>query len=115
MTTMPPVNSRANCAAVFDEQTFDRDHVPAGHFHFFVVRGSTEPAGMLFGCPCGCGELKHVDFKGHADKRPMWEWDGNRDRPTLSPSINILQFDESGNRAGEHWHGWLRAGQFTSV
>lgn len=115
MTSVPPVNRRASCDAVFDESAFDRDHVPAGHFHFYTSQDSEDLAGMLFGCPCGCGELKHVDFKGHVERRPSWQWDGNREAPTLTPSINILQFDERGNRCGEHWHGWLRAGKFVSV
>lgn len=33
-----------------------------------------------------------------------WTWDGNRERPTLSPSIHAVG----------HWHGYLRAGRFES-
>ena len=34
--------------------------------------------------------------------RASWQWDGQRERPTLSPSI--LRFDV--------WHGYLRAGRW---
>lgn len=115
MTHTKPVNHRGNCRAIYDEASFDMDEVPPGHFHFYTNQGSDDLAGMLFGCPCGCGDLKSVDFRGHVERRPSWEWDGNKDSPTLHPSINILQLDEHGNRCGEHWHGWLKNGEFISV
>ena len=33
-----------------------------------------------------------------------WEWDGNTDKPTLTPSI----------KATGIWHGWVRAGRMVS-
>lgn len=33
-----------------------------------------------------------------------WEWDGNEERPTLTPSINAVG----------SWHGWVRAGRMVS-
>ena len=36
--------------------------------------------------------------------RASWEWDGNRERPTLSPSLH---------RPGV-WHGYIRAGRLES-
>jgi hypothetical protein len=33
-----------------------------------------------------------------------WEWDGNEDRPTLTPSVNSVGC----------WHGWIRAGRMVS-
>ena len=32
---------------------------------------------------------------------PVWQWDGNKEAPTLSPSIDVHGV----------WHGWLRAGK----
>lgn len=40
---------------------------------------------------------------GEGDGRPQWDWDGNREAPTFSPSINC------GGHCG--WHGYLRAGR----
>ena len=31
---------------------------------------------------------------------PVWQWDGNKEAPTLSPSINVIGV----------WHGWLKNG-----
>jgi hypothetical protein len=39
-----------------------------------------------------------------------WEWDGNRDAPTISPSIHRLPI--VGFKAG--WHGWMRVGWLES-
>ena len=116
MTTVAPVNPRATVPAVFCEDWPD-EGTPAGHWHFYVSRDvadGQEPAGILFGCPCGCGQMNSVAFRASREGRPSWEWDGNREKPTLSPSINILQLDEAGKRTGEHWHGWLRDGVFQS-
>ena len=34
----------------------------------------------------------------------VWQWDGNQETPTLSPSIHLVGT----------WHGWLRAGKLVS-
>jgi hypothetical protein len=43
-------------------------------------------------------------FKNHGTKNREWVWDGNVEKPTLSPSIH---------RVG-HWHGHLKKGYFKS-
>jgi hypothetical protein len=55
-----------------------------------------------------CGDLalhgrtgwKH-DPQGQNGGSPHWTWDGNRDKPTFSPSINC----------GSCWHGYIRDGR----
>lgn len=37
--------------------------------------------------------------------RKGWEWDGNREAPTLTPSINILV----------KWHGYMTAGKLVTT
>lgn len=37
-------------------------------------------------------------------EQPAWQWDGNEDKPTLTPSVN----------AEGIWHGWVRAGRLVS-
>ena len=37
------------------------------------------------------------------DGQTIWKWDGNREAPTLEPSIL--------HHSQPEWHGWLRAGQ----
>lgn len=42
-----------------------------------------------------------------------WRWDGNREKPTITPSI--LNFDqEADGTRHELWHGFLRAGRLES-
>jgi len=111
MTTVAPVNQRASVPATFtDGMDFDGP-VPAGVFEFYTDSDGPD-AGILFGCPCGCGEMKTVGFR--TIKRPQWTWNGDREKPTLTPSINILQMDATGKHIGEHWHGWLTDGEFRS-
>lgn len=109
MTTTPPVNQRGSVKAM-PAETFDTDRVPAGHSEF--CQGDKS---LLFGCPCGCGDLRAVDLEPGEGRRPRWQWDGNRERPTLTPSILNYQMAEgTGERIGEHWHGFLTAGEFRS-
>jgi hypothetical protein len=115
VTTVTPVNPRGSAEAVLTEDIDDIEGpVPAGVFEYFVSSGGDGPAGLLFGCPCGCGELKTVGFDTHESRRPRWHWDGNREQPTLTPSILIYQLSETGAKTGEHWHGFLTNGVFKS-
>jgi len=43
--------------------------------------------------------------KGPAGGPRVWGWDGNEDKPTLTPSIH----------APDLWHGYLTAGKLISV
>jgi uncharacterized protein DUF6527 len=38
--------------------------------------------------------------------RAQWDWDGNRDAPTLAPSVNC--------ESACGWHGYIRAGRCVS-
>ena len=37
--------------------------------------------------------------------KPSWQWDGNEDTPTLTPSIRC------GPEGHTHWHGYITAGR----
>lgn len=90
----------------------------AGAFAFADGYDGTKDVDLLFGCPCpcGCGELRAVTINPlrSGSRRPVWTWDGNREAPTLAPSILICQLDERGRPVGEHWHGFLVAGHWNS-
>lgn len=58
---------------------------------------------MMFVCPCGCGDICGIVLKPVAPTG--WEWNGDLDKPTVTPSILI-------NRG--HWHGYLTDGVFRS-
>ncbi len=55
--------------------------------------------GINFQCPCGCGSLLGVSFH-----KGGWTWNGNREKPTVRPSILHVE--------GCKWHGYLTDGQF---
>ncbi len=66
----------------------------------------SENKGLFYICPCGCGDLGFLTFCHAAEaNRPSWEFDGNREAPTLAPSIRRL--------IGCKFHGHLRAGVWT--
>lgn len=91
----------------------DREHIPAGLVEFCDAYSGEKDVAILFGCPCGCGSLQAVNIKP-MDNHPTWNWNGNREQPTLTPSILIHQLDDKCNKIGEHWHGFLTAGDFKS-
>lgn len=85
-------------------EDIDEDETP-GAFGYYVHGGSEDYRGMIYRCPCGCGRLGALPFHplGGDDKkhyRDGWHWDGNRDKPTLTPSVHHVG----------HWHGYLRDG-----
>ncbi len=82
--------------AVAVDDISDRQNSPPGAFKFFAAGGRV--VGLNYRCPCGCGSLAPLDFK--PAESPSWNWDGNREAPTLSPSVH---------HEG-HWHGYLRGG-----
>lgn len=50
-------------------------------------------------------------FKAEATGRPFWNWDGNEEQPTLTPSILVHGVPEWNTG----WHGFLRAGKLETV
>lgn len=97
-----------------DGQTYQRDGFvysdpQPGDFQL-VPDDSIKPdngpyEGLRYICPRTgryCGEVYIGLTKPQAS--PSWQWDGNTDEPTLSPSINCS--------GGCGWHGHLRKGVF---
>lgn len=66
------------------------------------------PGRLMFKCPCGCGSVAGIRVAGEH----RWEWNGDLEKPTTSPSIRI----SGGNRpeGGDCWHGYLTDGVFKS-
>lgn len=50
----------------------------------------------------GATDIKR-DPEGQNGGRPQWDWNGNRDAPTFSPSVNCEKV------CG--WHGYIRNGR----
>jgi len=62
---------------------------------------------LLFTCPCGCGTVHTVRVHLRGEREEGWTWDGNRVKPTLSPSLRILEGEQT-----EHWRGYLQNGEW---
>lgn len=54
----------------------------------------------------GATDIKR-DGQGQNGGSPQWDWDGNREAPTFTPSINCEK------HCG--WHGHIRAGRCVST
>lgn len=101
----------AECDGVYWTEGKLRDGAPPGAFTYFGMTPERGPVGMYYMCPCGCESLGTLRFRtGKASDRPSWEWNGNVEKPTLNPSVNHLEADNT-----EHWHGWLKAGKWEST
>lgn len=94
--------------------------VPAGHFELFAMDDDVPDGAWAlqdfesgvthfnFVCPCGCRGFSALPLdKDRNDSNHSWAWDGNREAPTLSPSI--FRAHSCG------WHGFFRAGVWETV
>lgn len=66
-------------------------------FSFICPKRGHQCAGLII---AGKTDLKR-DPQGKNGGSAQWDWDGNREAPTFSPSINC----------GGCWHGYIRAGR----
>ena len=61
---------------------------------------------LQFWCP-GCDDVHQINTKGEA----AWEWDGNLEAPTVSPSILVLRDVFDGLESSEsRCHSFLKGG-----
>lgn len=91
---------------------------PAGAFRWTGLYGveAEGPFGMNFKCPCGCGAVHGVGFDNRPAvwPGPRWKWNGDKEKPTLDPSLGLgkSRDDQTKGPDGYHWHGYLKAGIF---
>lgn len=90
------------------------DRIQPGDFWFgteMAVVGATEHRYrvMYAKYPDGCMASLPLDMpdavRAAGVRRASWKFDGNLERPTLTPSIHHIG----------HWHGYVRAGRMESV
>ena len=103
------MNAKKNAIA-FEAADHDELHKP-GAYRFTAYEGRR--VGIRFGCPCGCGQIGLVYFKGKGFDGPEWDVSGEWPKATLSPSIGFYGSNNPRTQ-GHHWHGFLRAGVFES-
>lgn len=77
-----------------------------GEFCFDGDQGGGRPKWMRFGCARAAGMECQIALRPGQKNGvgASWEWDGNREAPTISPSINCEGVRHCG------WHGWIRNG-----
>lgn len=66
---------------------------------------------IVFTCPRGkglCGVPLHPSPP--LQNGAIWTWDGNRDAPTIIPSINCLAEKDGKPAGGCGWHGFITRG-----
>lgn len=79
-----------------------------GAYRFHRPRPDTPPVGLTFTCPCGCGQIGILGFRGQNCAAPNWEFDGREDRPTLKEIIRCTAFPCG-------WTGFLRRGEWVET
>lgn len=74
-----------------------------GQFKLILTPGDRR---FVFGCPRGrtCAVALRPDTLPNG---ASWEWNGNEQSPTLTPSINCV--------GGCGWHGFVTNGEMTGV
>lgn len=83
-------------------------------------KGDAKPHMITFGCPCGSATTENLhdynvylqitvpgDNSQSRGNQPAWQWDGNWEAPTLTPSIQ--------RHGACNWHGFLRGGAFVEA
>jgi hypothetical protein len=64
------------------------------------------PAHLYFQCPRRPHRCAVALRPNKQPNGASWEWDGNREAPTLTPSISC-------GACG--WHGWIRGGELVDA
>jgi hypothetical protein len=91
---------------------------PVGSFDITGLHGLGGYPGstghIIFVCPNGkrCGViLGPVAVPRSApDRACIWAWDGNMERPTITPSINCIAEKDGKPTGGCGWHGFITNG-----
>lgn len=110
---MPKRLTRIDAIATLTHEALPE--LPGQYRWQYAAGAPTEPAGILYACPCGCGAVHGIPFNGRGlvGGKNGWDWDGNKARPTITPSLGMYPKDGSApDNSGYHWHGYLTAGIF---
>lgn len=94
----------------------------AGAFYFMYrwdtdavpMRKTDDRIGIIHACPCGCGFLGAIWFRGKSlngsgtSAESEWDVVGEWPKVTLAPSIGFARQKDGSH----HWHGYLENGVF---
>jgi len=84
----------------------NRRHLQINGDYCYYENQKDETAGIIILCP-GCGKESALSFKTATIKtapHPIWQWNNNKEKPTLTPSVNSKGCCE--------WHGYLKNGEW---
>jgi hypothetical protein len=84
-----------------DERKMIQHPLPPGSAKFAVDKDG-KMAALNFICPCGCKLFYSLPL--NQPSGCTWQWDGNREEPTVTPSI------KNGNCG---YHGFLTKGEWS--
>ena len=99
---------------VVNGNKMDQIKAAPGAFFYYTSEGFGEGSGIVHSCPCGCGKVGSINFD--PSRRPCWTNNGNKEKPTLKPSVGIRPWDGDTDveADGFHWHGYLKNGVWES-
>jgi len=86
----------------FDIEPFNCADYPGATAHILFVCPNGKRCGVLLGpasVPRPAPDLCHT-----------WAWDGNREQPTITPSINCISEKDGKPAGGCGWHGFITKG-----
>lgn len=63
--------------------------------------------GIMYWCP-GCDSPHGINTQGGP---PVWQWDGNAESPTCSPSVRCFMIDPETNEQTTLCHHFIKAGK----
>lgn len=86
--------------------------LPVGSFCFRVREKTDSHRGYELLCINTPGGIAQLNVS-NPEVSPCWEFNGDRDKPTVSPSILIwheVEQDDGTRKRVEDFHGWLKDG-----
>lgn len=86
----------------------DRDDSPRGAFKLYKGVGAERIEGITYKCPCGCGRVGYLGFKGRDKKFGTHTWNRDKNKPTIKETITEML----GGKV--HWEGELTDGVWLS-
>ena len=73
-----------------DEDSEDRKLKNPGDFAYHRAAGGNV-IGIIFLCPCGCDNVKMGSFGPRHGRTPVWTWNGNLEKPILTPHLRCAK------------------------
>lgn len=101
--------SSRSCPMVYHDNLTDHWDWPEGHFGYGVNMQT-----MYLRLPANsCVSMCIIPIRlNHGDGERAWNWDGNIEKPTLSPSIH---HNANEAESADYWHGFVTAGEMKGV